>query len=116
MSECSQTCGGGRQSFSRECNDPPPENGGDRCEGDSQEERICNDHPCDVKQTYKWFIEWTRTCTAGTEYGIGKCVNDRNQEVRHGYCTDVRPRETRPCNKQQHVFKFVIEISIIYKL
>lgn len=104
-SECSQTCGGGWQLFSRECNDPTPQNGGKQCEGYPQEKRKCNDRPCD-KPTYKWNIEWT--CSGGTEYGITKCVNDQNQVVQDGYCFNPRPRETRPCNNHQHVFKFVI--------
>lgn len=114
-SECSQTCGGGWQLFSRECNNPPPQNGGKQCEGYPQEKRKCNDRPCDVhKPTYKWNSKWT--CVRGIEYEIPDCVNDQNQVVQHGYCSYPRPNDTRPCNNHQHVFKFVIKISIIYKL
>ena len=46
---CSVTCGGGAQSRSRTCTNPPPRYGGRDCTGDSNDVRSCNDHPCPSK-------------------------------------------------------------------
>ena len=46
--DCSQTCGGGTQSRSRECNNPPAANGGDECPDNdpSSETQNCNTEAC----------------------------------------------------------------------
>ena len=43
---CSVSCGGGRQYRNRNCDDPPPKNGGEGCEGDDEEEKACNTKAC----------------------------------------------------------------------
>jgi len=45
-SECSETCGGGVQNRSRDCDDPKPINGGDICPGNDSETQNCNTDPC----------------------------------------------------------------------
>ena len=47
-SECSKECGGGRQSRTRTCNNPAPEDGGKDCSGDDKEKQDCNMNPCPV--------------------------------------------------------------------
>ena len=46
--DCSATCGGGTQSRSRECNNPPAANGGAECPADdlSSETQNCNPEAC----------------------------------------------------------------------
>ncbi|XP_043922260.1 SCO-spondin-like [Protopterus annectens] len=45
---CSRTCGGGIQTRSRACDNPPPERQGDFCEGPSTEVQSCNADSCPV--------------------------------------------------------------------
>ncbi|KAJ1175049.1 hypothetical protein NDU88_000340 [Pleurodeles waltl] len=44
--QCSRTCGGGVQLAKRECNNPPPANGGNFCEGLRVKYRSCGLEPC----------------------------------------------------------------------
>ena len=48
-SECSATCGGGRQSRRRTCTKPPPANGGQRCSGQATQNRVCSTAKCPGK-------------------------------------------------------------------
>ena len=45
-SSCTKTCGGGVQSRSRECNDPPPDPDGLPCVGPSSDTHGCNVDMC----------------------------------------------------------------------
>ena len=45
-SSCSQTCGGGVRTRQRECNNPPPSNGGLDCVGSEVRQRRCNNDAC----------------------------------------------------------------------
>ena len=47
-SECSEECGGGRQTRNRTCINPAPPNGGSDCEDALEETQTCNDHECTV--------------------------------------------------------------------
>ena len=45
-SSCSASCGtDGQETRSRLCNNPAPSNGGEQCEGDSSEDRQCQQQP-----------------------------------------------------------------------
>ena len=46
FSACSAQCGPGIQIRMRECNDPPPANGGMDCIGSSVDIKACNQGPC----------------------------------------------------------------------
>ena len=46
---CSATCGGGMQSRSRVCNNPPPQYNGKDCVGPVNETRACNTFYCPSK-------------------------------------------------------------------
>ena len=43
---CTESCGGGVQRRVRQCDNPPPQNGGAECEGVSAESTPCNTQPC----------------------------------------------------------------------
>ena len=43
---CSVTCGGGNMIRTRVCNNPPPMNGGNSCEGSDTEARECGIESC----------------------------------------------------------------------
>ena len=40
-SACTETCGSGRTARNRECNNPPPSNGGEFCEGAIGQNKHC---------------------------------------------------------------------------
>ena len=43
---CSESCGTGNKSRSRECTNPAPSNGGSECQGLSTETDSCNTQEC----------------------------------------------------------------------
>ena len=43
---CDVSCGGGTQTRSRTCTNPPPAHGGAACVGDETESQICNINQC----------------------------------------------------------------------
>lgn len=45
-SSCSASCGGGTQTRTRSCNNPPPTNGGADCSGPNSESQSCNTQSC----------------------------------------------------------------------
>ena len=47
--KCSKTCGGGSQYLARNCDSPPPANGGNYCRGDHSQYKQCNTHQCLVR-------------------------------------------------------------------
>ncbi|XP_065656244.1 SCO-spondin-like [Hydra vulgaris] len=46
FSVCTKTCAGGVQTRTRECNNPKPENGGQKCDGMTKETRGCKNNFC----------------------------------------------------------------------
>ena len=47
--ECSVTCGGGSQTSTRQCNDPPVLYGGQECPGEDEKTQNCNEQNCPSK-------------------------------------------------------------------
>ncbi|XP_013392139.1 thrombospondin-1-like [Lingula anatina] len=59
-SDCSATCGGGRRSRVRDCNNPAPSNGGKNCTGKNTQEEECNTQPCPaVRGGWTMWSEWS---------------------------------------------------------
>jgi len=80
ISECSVTCGGGIQTLTRTCTNPPPSNGGKNCSGlgPSEEEVSCNDQECPIDGGYSDWLECTQcnvTCGGGTQILTRTCTN-----------------------------------------
>ena len=50
---CTMTCGGGVQSHSRQCNDPPPGPDGLPCDGLSNDTQDCNVDKCPGRLMYR---------------------------------------------------------------
>ena len=48
---CSVTCGGGVRRYERQCNNPPPKNGGLPCRGDDYKYEPCNTECCPGEYT-----------------------------------------------------------------
>jgi len=60
------TCGGGTQTLTRTCTNPPPSNGGKNCDGPAQKTAPCNEVNCPPP------------CTAGLDIGI---ILDKSNSV-----------------------------------
>ncbi|XP_078700931.1 coadhesin-like [Branchiostoma floridae x Branchiostoma belcheri] len=98
--ECSATCGGGRQQRARECE--PPQHGGAACKGNRLDTQSCNTHDCPSKLKKARRDLWTRSLTgcqcywdnrrrdcACCEDGGCQCTQDNpHQCVRCGYGAD----------------------------
>ena len=62
-SQCSVTCGGGNQSRSRTCTNPPPAHGGRQCSGKSTENRVCGTAECPGKTRKHKLHTWKEIIT-----------------------------------------------------
>ncbi|XP_031561318.1 hemicentin-1-like [Actinia tenebrosa] len=61
-SKCTKSCGGGTQTRTRTCTNPPPSHGGANCVGPSSETQACNSQacgpaPCKVDDLVKFVID-----------------------------------------------------------
>lgn len=91
-SQCSVTCGGGRQSRARKCIKPTGVKECDQMDGmSSTEEKVCNDNPCPVLTNWGSWSQCSVTC------GLGK--QDRTRECRSigGAQCDGALREVQEC-------------------
>lgn len=70
-SECTTTCGIGTQDRFRECDNPPPQYGGDYCPGASNATRQCPGlPPCPINCKWNPWSNWTDcslSCATGTQ-------------------------------------------------
>ncbi|XP_069105029.1 uncharacterized protein [Argopecten irradians] len=77
-SMCTLTCGGGKRSRSRQCDDPRPANGGLPCSGDSGDLGDCNVNSCPAPMAGVY----QQLCPSGwftCESGAMKCINKEFQ-------------------------------------
>ncbi|XP_062437683.1 hemicentin-1 [Rhea pennata] len=79
---CSETCGKGSQTRLRLCNNPPPSNGGSRCEGSDAQVQVCDKRRCPVDGKWATWTSWS-TCTVS-------CGGGSRQRTRH--CSDPAPQ------------------------
>ena len=50
---CTLTCGGGNQTHTRNCTEPPPQFGGIDCDGLTSDTQSCNENPCPIGKHIK---------------------------------------------------------------
>ena len=82
-SECSAPCGGGITERSRTCDNPPPSEGGNDCEGSAAEGKGCNNIPCVVVpepvnggwSNWTSFTECSASCGLGVTIRLRSCSN-----------------------------------------
>lgn len=104
--ECTQSCNGGTQKRSRQCNNPAPKHGGRNCSslGPETDEQRCNTFPCPINGGYsEWtgFESCTRTCGEGILIRRRNCTNP---PPAHGGrdCSNLGPSmESIKCNTQK---------------
>merc|ERR1712002_409918 len=80
--ECSVTCGDGKQSRERQCNNPKPQHGGANCKGDATGTQICNSGPCPIDGGRSDWSKWgacSATCGNGTKEKSRTCTNPKPQ-------------------------------------
>ncbi|KAL5272728.1 hypothetical protein ACHWQZ_G000802 [Mnemiopsis leidyi] len=102
-SECSAECGGGIQTRSRECNNPPPQYGGLECQGDSVKVAECNIQHCPIDGGWGVWGNWSDcsvSCGGGIQTMTKLCDNPRPQyggKLCEGEDTKTRSCKEQPC-------------------
>lgn len=74
---CSLSCGGGTQTGTRTCTNPPPSNGGTNCVGSFTTTQACNTQACAVNGGWSAWA-WgacNASCGGGTQNGTRSCTN-----------------------------------------
>ena len=85
---CSKECGGGLQTFSRSCNNPVPQYGGEDCEGSDEKKEACNTNHCPIDG--RW-TDWKGATKCDVQCGGGHLRKER-------FCTDPAPAYGgKPC-------------------
>lgn len=98
--DCSKTCGGGKQTRHRTCNNPLPASGGRPClKNGSSQTKKCNVIPCPVNGGWTSWGYWNKcsvTCGGGTQKRSRSCTNP---PVAHGGKTCAGLKDmTQNCN------------------
>ena len=68
-SKCSKTCGGGTEEWSRNCDSPTPSHGGEYCQGEPMEVRLCNKNQC--KLNYYFNPSFQNSPQSATNCNVG---------------------------------------------
>ncbi|CAG2195918.1 HMCN [Mytilus edulis] len=96
---CSNSCGVGLQTRTRQCNNPSTQYGGVYCNGLSSQTRKCNTISCPVDGGWSSWAQWTtcsNSCGVGLQTRTRQCNNPSTQ---YGgvYCNGLSS-QTRKCN------------------
>ncbi|XP_078375584.1 coadhesin-like [Oculina patagonica] len=71
-SECTYSCGGGKQTKTRTCTNPAPANGGKDCRGKNSDSQSCNKDDCKFSAWSKWG-KCSKTCGTGEKKRTRTC-------------------------------------------
>ncbi|XP_068697131.1 A disintegrin and metalloproteinase with thrombospondin motifs adt-1-like [Montipora foliosa] len=99
-SECSSTCGPGKQTRVRQCNNPAPAYGGKKCEGPFKQNGVCIKRKCPVDGKWgKWssWSECSKSCKQGQRSRSRKC--DSPVPKYDGNPCDGDSKQKIPCNE-----------------
>uniref|UniRef100_A0ABM0M4D4 Hemicentin-1-like n=1 Tax=Saccoglossus kowalevskii TaxID=10224 RepID=A0ABM0M4D4_SACKO len=89
--ECSETCGEGTETRTRQCNNPAPKDGGLQCLGSDVQSQMCKIQTCSVDGKWGTWNSW-QMCSKSC--GTGKQTRERT-------CSNPAPRHGgRPCDGQ----------------
>ncbi|XP_066931095.1 properdin-like isoform X1 [Clytia hemisphaerica] len=98
-SQCSKSCGGGKQKKTRKCDSPAPAHGGAECEGPAEDERACNTQACPVNGKYgAWsaYSQCSKSCGGGKQKKTRKC--DSPAPAHGGAACEGPAEDERACN------------------
>nr|XP_053650237.1 hemicentin-1-like [Cherax quadricarinatus] len=98
-SVCSVSCGGGMRRRQRQCNDPPPSNGGRFCPGSDTLEDYCNLDMCPINGGWSSWSVWgscTATCGGGQRRRLRTCDNPSPSQ--DGRACTGPDTDTEACN------------------
>ncbi|CAH1801587.1 unnamed protein product, partial [Owenia fusiformis] len=100
VGDCPVTCGGGTRTNTRQCNNPPPINGGKQCDGLNRESEICNTQLCPVDGRWsEWNVgDCSVSCGGGSRTNTRQCNNPPPSNG--GKQCDGSTTETESCNAQ----------------
>ncbi|KAM4642152.1 hemicentin-1 [Discoglossus pictus] len=76
--DCSRTCGSGKRSRIRTCNNPPAQEGGKSCDGRAVDVAMCNTALCPVDGAWSPWQAWgpcSKSCGKGTQTRVRLCNN-----------------------------------------
>uniref|UniRef100_A0A8C3YS46 Hemicentin-1 n=1 Tax=Catagonus wagneri TaxID=51154 RepID=A0A8C3YS46_9CETA len=79
-SACTVSCGGGARQRTRDCSDPAPQYGGNKCEGSDVQSDFCNSDSCPTHGNWSPWSGWgtcSRTCNGGQMWRYRTCDNPR---------------------------------------
>ncbi|XP_067585037.1 hemicentin-1 isoform X1 [Pseudorca crassidens] len=79
-STCTVSCGGGARQRTRDCSDPVPQYGGNKCEGSDVQSDFCNSDSCPTHGNWSPWSGWgmcSRTCNGGQMRRYRTCDNPR---------------------------------------
>lgn len=102
-SSCSTACGGGTQSRTRMCNNPPQALDGQPCQGDALQTQSCNTGACPVDGGWSpWGAWWAcnADCGGGVQLRTRTCTNPapaNGGKACSGDDTDVQACNTQTC-------------------
>ncbi|XP_022082655.1 sushi, von Willebrand factor type A, EGF and pentraxin domain-containing protein 1-like [Acanthaster planci] len=94
FSDCSKTCGGGRQYRIRTCDSPQPLNGGRACPGEDQQLLPCNNGSCPTCINLRPPLKGVLHCNR-TESNESRC----QIACKPGYAFDREPYKDYQCGK-----------------
>merc|ERR1711963_1331737 len=89
-STCTKSCGSGTQRRTRQCNNPPPSNGGSYCVGDAENTRQCNTESCPEQDMIPYSTVQSGTCESEgmrTIMNKEECVTILNAMKKFGFGT-----------------------------
>ncbi|CAD5123995.1 DgyrCDS12301 [Dimorphilus gyrociliatus] len=97
--ECTKSCGGGLQTFSRSCNNPAPQNGGKDCDGLDSKSESCNTKECPINGGWSEWNEGacSQSCGSGKKIYTRVCNNPVPQY--EGKDCEGLATKTEPCNE-----------------
>lgn len=103
---CSVTCNNGTRQRVRTCTNPPPANGGEPCDGESEETTVCirptcPEHGFPVHGKYTDWTPWSTcspTCAGGIQQRSRSCTNP--PPANGGRHCRGPAEETKGCNNQ----------------